>query len=207
MPRTAAALRGADNPGLRDHLVTVTERLIAERRTDGLTVRGIAREARVASGVLYNYFADKEDLLAQGLLAHITTVEQTLSGPPGPGEGSLETNLVGYLRYLLELHERILPAFAGLLPQPKVLARFNAMPAAEKGGDLHQHLAAHLRGEQRMGRLGPQVDADAAATLLIGACYDLVLPRLFRPDMAGLQDVPDEYLADLVNTFLDTARP
>jgi AcrR family transcriptional regulator len=207
MPRSAAALRGPDGPGLRDHLVRVTERLIAERRTEGLTVRGIAGEARVASGVLYNYFADKEELLAQGLLAHINTVGRTLGGPPGPGEGALEANLVAYLRYLLDLHERIIPAFAGLLTQPKVLARFNALPAAEKGGDLHQHLAAHLRTEQQIGRLGAHVDTDAAATLLVGSCYELVLPGLFHQDTAGIRDVRSEFLVSLIRTFLDSARP
>lgn len=207
MPRTAAALRDLDSPGLRDHLVHVTARLIAERRTEELTVRGIAREARVASGVLYNYFADKEDLLAQGLLAHIATVARTLSGPPAPGEGSLEANLVAYLRYLLDLHERILPAFAGLLTQPKALARFNTLPAAEKGGNLHQHLAAHLRTEQQIGRLGPHVHIDAASTLILGSCYELVLlPGLFQPDAAELQDVPSEFLAGLIRTLLDSAR-
>jgi AcrR family transcriptional regulator len=206
MPRTAAALRDPDSPGLRDHLVRVSERLIAEQRPEGLTVRRIAQEARVASGVLYNYFADKEDLLAQGLLAHINTVERTLTGPPGPGEGPLEDNLVAHLRYLLDLHERILPAFAALLTQPKVLARFNALPAAEKGGDLRQHLGAHLRAEQLIGRLGPHVDTDAAATLLVGACYQLVLPRLFQQTTTEPLNVPTEFIATLIGTFLDRAR-
>jgi AcrR family transcriptional regulator len=207
MARTAAALRDADTPGLRDHLVRVTQRLIAGQRTEGLTVRRIAQEARVASGVLYNYFTDKEDLLAQGLLAHIAAVERTLNPPPRPGQDSLEANLAAYLRYLLDLHEQILPAFAGLLTQPKVLARFNALPAAEKGGNLHQHLTAHLRAEQHLGRLAPQLDPDAAATLIVGACYELVLPRLFQQATTDPLDVPTEFITSLINTVLDPARP
>lgn len=206
MPRAAAALRDPDSPGLREHLLRVTERLIAEQRTEGLTVRRIAQEARVASGVLYNYFTDKEDLLAQGLLAHITTVARTLTPPPDPGEGSLEANLVAYLQYLLDLHERILPAFAGLLTQPKVVARFNALPAEDKGGNLRQHLAAHLHAEQQIGRLAPHVDTNAAATLLVGACYELVLPRLFQQTPTEPLNVPTEIIASLIKTFLDPTR-
>jgi AcrR family transcriptional regulator len=207
MPRAAAALRDTDSPGLRDHLVRVTEQLIAEQRAEGLTVRRIAQKANVASGVLYNYFADKEDLLAQGLLAHITTVERTLARPPSPGEGALEDNLVAYLRYLLDLHEQILPAFAGLLTQPKVLARFHALPAADKGGNLRQHMAAHLRAEQQIGRLGADVDPDAGATLLVGACYELVLPRLFQQATTEPLDVPTEFIHSMIRTFLNHARP
>lgn len=61
-PRRAAVLRdGRGKQSLREHLIATAERLIARRDTAGLTVRDIAREAQVASGVLYNYFyfADK----------------------------------------------------------------------------------------------------------------------------------------------------
>lgn len=202
MPRTAAALRGSDSPGLRDHLVRAAGRLIGERRTDLLTVRGIARDTGVATGVLYNYFEDKEELLALGLMAHIDTVARTLGGPPEPGDASLEADLVAYLRYLLELHDRILPAFAGLLGQPRVIARFRALPAAEKGDDLRGRAAAFVRAQQSLGRIRPDIDAEAAGALLVGACYELVLPRLFEPTTTEPLSVPDGFLADLVRTLV-----
>ncbi|KXP05555.1 TetR/AcrR family transcriptional regulator [Tsukamurella tyrosinosolvens] len=204
MPRTPASLRGPGSPGIRDHLVEVTRRLIAERRAAGLTVRAIAREADVASGVIYNYFDDKEDLLAQGFLAHLDTVERTLPRPPRPGEDTLEGNLTTYVEYLLALHDAILPAFAGLLAHPEAIARFQAMPASDKGGDLHQHVESHLRAERDLGRIRAGVDTASAASLLIGACYELVLPQFGR-DVQPRQE-RDRWAARLVETLLDGCR-
>ncbi|WP_019202861.1 TetR/AcrR family transcriptional regulator [Tsukamurella sp. 1534] len=193
---------------MRDHLVSATARLIAEQRAAGLTVRQIAEEAGVAAGALYNHFDDKDDLLAHGLLAHIDTVERSLARPPAAGDLTLAENLAAYLRYLVDLHEQILPAFAGLFAQPAAIARFHAFPASEKGGDLHQHVDAHLRGERDLGRLGPTVDTGAAASLLIGACYELVLPRLFGGVGAPVAD-GGRHLRAVVGVLLDgmTGQP
>lgn len=84
---------------------------MARRGTAGLTVCDIAREARVADGVLYNHFADKEDLLAQALHAHVRSVERSLGDlPEQAGTGGVEDNLRAYIAHGLALHTGILPA-------------------------------------------------------------------------------------------------
>ncbi|RBQ18012.1 TetR/AcrR family transcriptional regulator [Spongiactinospora rosea] len=206
MPRPAAVLRTPESPGLRDHLISITRRLITERQTAQLTVRAIAREAGVADGVLYNYFADKEDLLAHALLADIEAAERTLPPPPSPGTGTIEASLAGHLRHILDLHERVMPSFAALLGQPKALARFQSLPRSVKGDNLRQHMSAHLTAEQRLGRLAPDMDADAAATLLVGACYDRVLPMLFRPWSQEPLESPERFTESLVRTLLNGVR-
>ena len=93
-PRRASVLRGGDAQDLHGYLIATAARLIGERGTGALTVRDIAREAQVADGVLYNYFEDKEDLLANALLAHVATVMG--SAPPllpEPGTGTVADNL------------------------------------------------------------------------------------------------------------------
>jgi Bacterial regulatory proteins, tetR family len=131
-PRRAGVLRGGDTQDLRAYLIATAARLIGERGTAALTVRDIAREAQVADGVLYNYFEDKEDLLANALLAHVAAVMS--SAPPllpEPGTGTVAENLRRFVEGGLEVLSRVTPAFAGLVTQPKVLARFHAMV----GGD------------------------------------------------------------------------
>ena len=131
-PRKADALRGRDAQNLREYLIATAARLIGERGTGALTVRDIAREAKVADGVLYNYFEDKEDLLANALLAHVAGV--MTSAPallPEPGTGDVADNLRRFIDGGLEVLTRVTPAFAGLVTQPRVLARFHAMV----GGD------------------------------------------------------------------------
>ncbi|GLY71898.1 TetR/AcrR family transcriptional regulator [Actinoallomurus iriomotensis] len=207
-PRRASALRGGDQ-SLRDHLIAAAEALMARRGTAGLTVRDIAREARVADGVLYNHFADKEDLLAQALHAHVSSVERSLGTPPArAGAGEVADNLRAYVEHGLRLHVAILPAFAGLLAQPKVLTRFAGLPNPMAGGrGLRAHLADYLRAERDLGRLAPDADPESAAVMIVGACHEMVLPNLLRGVPAEEIEIPPGFTDGLVATVMRGIGP
>jgi AcrR family transcriptional regulator len=141
-PRKPAVLRNGDGRNLREYLIATAARLIGQRGGARLAVRDIAREAHVADGVLYNYFDDKEDLLAHALLAHVGAVMAAAPQMPAAGTGSVADNLRSFIDGGLATLARVAPAFAGLLSQPKVLSRFHAMVggdeafgAARAGGD------------------------------------------------------------------------
>ena len=144
-PRKPAVLRGGDGQNLREYLIATAARLIDERGSAGLSVRDIAREAQVADGVLYNYFEDKEDLLAQALLAHVGTVMNSAPRLPPAGTGTVADNLRLFIDAGLATLTRVVPAFAGLISQPNVLKRFHAMV----GGDAAFAGEAATGGGQR----------------------------------------------------------
>ncbi|MGI5204535.1 TetR/AcrR family transcriptional regulator [Spirillospora sp. CA-108201] len=202
-PRRAAAL-GAGDRTLRDHLIATAERMIAERGTAGLTVRAIAREAGVADGVLYNHFADKEELLAHALRAHAESVARPLGELPEPGAGTVEQNLRAYVAHGLALHDGLLPALTGLVAQPAVLARFAALSGG--GGTWNERLASYLRGERDLGRLAPDARVEAAASLIVGACHEPVLSLLFQGRGFAHRVSPD-LVDDLVATVLNGLAP
>jgi AcrR family transcriptional regulator len=153
-PRKPAVLRDDSGQNLRDYLIETAARLIDQRGSAGLAVRDIAREAKVADGVLYNYFEDKEDLLVHALLAHVAGVMAGAQGLlPPPGEGTVAENLRVFIDGGIANLLRVTPAFAGLMSQPKVLARFHAMV----GGDAAFDPAAEDAGE------APEDDAGEAA--------------------------------------------
>jgi AcrR family transcriptional regulator len=218
-PRKPAVLRGGGE-SLRAHLIATAARLIGERGTAGLSVRDIAREARVADGALYNYFEDKEDLLAHALLAHVGRVMASAPPMAAAGTGTVAGNLRFFIDRGLDLLGRVTPAFAGLQSQPKVLLRFHAMvggpaafgvaaeddgtaadegaaadggAAADRAGQaaaggpgppqsLPETLRAYLGAEQRLGRVDPAADLEAAVMLVVGAIHGQVLPQvLLRP--------------------------
>jgi AcrR family transcriptional regulator len=228
-PRRAGVLRGGDAQDLRGYLIATAARLIGERGTGALTVRDIAREAQVADGVLYNYFEDKEDLLANALLAHVAAVMG--SAPPllpEPGTGTVAENLRQFIAGGLEVLTRVTPAFAGLVTQPKVLVRFHAMvggdaafgteapdrpadpadpgdagPEEPHGRGLPDMLAAYLRAEQRLGRVAGDADVDAVVILIVGAIHGQVLPRLiFSPPGTALAAAPADLPGRLAETIL-----
>lgn len=224
-PRKASALRGGDAHDLRQHLTATAARLIGERGTGALTVRDIARAARVADGVLYNYFEDKEDLLANALLAHVAEV--MTSAPrllPEPGTGTVAENLGRFIDGGLEVLGRLSPAFAGLMGQPQVLARFHAMVGGDAaftgspqtlGEDsargLPDLLAAYLRAEQRLGRVAGTADIDAVVILVVGAIHGQILPQvIFSPPgtvPATAPDVPGRLAGTILSGINPPATP
>jgi len=198
-PRKAAVLRHReDNRSLREHLIATAEKMMSEHGTAGLTVRAIARTAGVADGVLYNHFADKEELLAVALHAHVRTVEQGLGELPEAGVGTVEANLRSYLVHGLALHRAILPAFTGLLAQPAVLTRFVEL----SGNDRHwrDRLIDYLSAERDLSRLAPDAQVDAAAAMIVGICHGTVLSTLF-PHNATAADPP--IVESVVTAVLD----
>jgi AcrR family transcriptional regulator len=158
-------LRDDSGQNLRDYLIETAARLIDQRGSAGLAVRDIAREAKVADGVLYNYFEDKEDLLVHALLAHVGKV--MASAPrllPPPGEGTVAENLRVFIDGGIANLLRVTPAFAGLISQPKVLTRFHAMvggvaafdPAAEdsEAPESGEFTEDHGPGDDQSGGAG-----------------------------------------------------
>jgi AcrR family transcriptional regulator len=119
-------LRGGGE-NLREHLVTTAARLMAERGSAGLSVRDIAREAQVADGALYNYFEDKEDLLAHALLAHVGAVMSGAAPMAAAGTRTVAENLEFFIDRGLDVLGQVTPAFAGLQSQPGVAVRFHDM--------------------------------------------------------------------------------
>jgi AcrR family transcriptional regulator len=237
-PRKPAVLRDDSGQNLRDYLIATAARLIDQRGSAGLAVRDIAREAQVADGVLYNYFEDKEDLLVHALLAHVGNVMN--SAPqllPAPGEGTVAENLQAFIDGGIATLLRVTPAFAGLIGQPKVLARFHAMvggdpafdPASADGGaagrddgeagrddgeagredgrGLPDLLTAYLRGEQRLGRIRVGVDIDAAAALIVGAMHGQILPRMLFTPQGSPVTIPPGLSARLADIVLDGIAP
>jgi AcrR family transcriptional regulator len=233
-PRKAAVLRDGDGQDLREYLVSTAARLIDQRGSAGLTVRDITREAKVADGVLYNYFEDKEDLLAHALLAHVGMVMTSAPPMPAAGTGTVTDNLRFFIDRGFALLARVTPAFVGLLAQRGVLSRFHAMvggdgafgaaTAAEhenpeghpgqKADSGHQELRglpdtlkAYLRAEQHLGRIDAGADIDAVATLVVGAIHGEILPRvLFRPPGSPITIAPG-LAGRLAKTVLSGIEP
>ena len=171
-------LRDGSGQNLRDYLITTAARLIDQRGSAGLAVRDITREAKVADGVLYNYFEDKEDLLAHALLAHVGNVMASapqLLPPPGEGHGEGEDAAGG------EDHR--------------------------EGYGLPDLLSAYLRAEQRLGRLDPAADVDAATSLVVGAIHGQILPRVLFAPPGGPITIPPGLAARLADTVLAGIAP
>jgi len=206
-PRRAKAVHGREGgdaaAALRDHLIDAAERLLAERQVSEITTRDIARAAGVSDGVLYNYFADKNDLVLTALLRRFDhSLSRFNAGLPEPGAATVEENLNAYARASQDMIADALPLLIGLMTEPPLLRRFhdriNQIPFGPR-----QRIAEYLRDEQRLGRV-PAGDVEAAADLLHGA----TMLRALGGDLLGRsQTDPDQQISALIATLMHGLNP
>jgi AcrR family transcriptional regulator len=181
-PRRAKAVRGrvGDDPAtaLREHLIDSAEKLLAERQVSAITTRDIARAAGVSDGVLYNYFADKNELLVAAMVRRYAVLVSRFDHDlPEPGTATVEENLAVFGLAALDVVAQTLPTAAGLLSEPALLHRFIDEIHRQPFGPqrMRQPIADYLAGEQRLGRLAPDVDTEAVIALIMGPAFMLGL--------------------------------
>jgi AcrR family transcriptional regulator len=220
-PRQAKVLRHRDDQDLRGYLIGTAARLISERGAGRLSVREIARRAQVADGVLYNYFEDKEDLLAHALLAHVNGIMSGAPGAPPPGTGTVADNLRTLIDNGLKVLAEVMPAFIRLLDQPRVLSRFYRMAGGDRAFGagsgpagaghvpwfLPEIVRGYLAAEQQLGRVASTADIDAAARLITGAIHGQVLPPLLFDSSADAIPAGPDLAARLARTVSEGIAP
>lgn len=85
MPRTELQNQEA-RAASRDRIVETALALFARHGYERTSVRMIAREAGIAQGLLYNYFASKEDLLRAIFERNMADVRESFAAAAGGGD-------------------------------------------------------------------------------------------------------------------------
>jgi AcrR family transcriptional regulator len=162
----------------RARLIQATRAVVREVGYAHASTRAIAQEAGVAEGTIYRHFPDKAALLFAAVLeANAPIVEWVAGLPERAGQGIVEGNLTDALVRLAGLRDAVLPLELAIAADPELAAQ-RRRALAEAGATLPagppEAIAAYLAAEQRLGRVGPEVDPREAATLILGALFALV---------------------------------
>ncbi|MFF3758840.1 TetR/AcrR family transcriptional regulator [Streptomyces sp. NPDC002185] len=176
-------------------------------RTVGLartTTKEIARAAGCSEAALYKYFSSKEELFLTVLderLPQLGGLLGTLAHDPAGR--TVEENLVEVARQAALFYEQTFPIVASLYAEPQLKRRHEeAMRTYGMGPHKPiEGLAAYLRAEQRHGRIGPDADPVAAASLLLGACVQRSFAWETTPDRRP-PDSLDDFARALARTLL-----
>jgi AcrR family transcriptional regulator len=176
-----------DHEARREELVEATWRVIARAGMVGATMREIAREAGVSTGILAHYFADKEDLFGHALrLSHRRVYERIHARTRGlVGLAALRVIM---LEALPLDQERLLEAqiemhFLSLAVGNESLRELQNREFERFWDELH-HRASEA---QTLGEISTTVDADWITHQLIilveGISLEAVLyPARVHPD-------------------------
>jgi AefR-like transcriptional repressor, C-terminal domain len=101
------------------------------------------------------------------------------------GEGSVEQNLLPIGLATIQFYCEILAAKVSVFTKPDQLVQLrHALRSRDLGPQSgHTRVAAYLDGERRLGRVAADVDCEAAAQLLVGACLNYAFTKLLLDDV------------------------
>jgi AcrR family transcriptional regulator len=169
------ARRGRPSEGVREAILETTLALITDEGIARLTTKEIAARAGASEASIYYHFADKNALL-EGVIF------ESVLGPLREFAASFEERTAGkpvrdavldYGRALEAFWRRVLPVLSAIQADVDLREYFRAR-IGELGLGPHRGvrvLASYLRGRQEDGALRADVDVDAAAMSIAGACF------------------------------------
>ena len=195
--------------GTRERIVEAAERVVRERGLARTTTKEIARAAGYSEGTLYKHFESKEDLflavLAERLPSFLALVEEL---PARVGRGTVPETLEEVATNALTYYGEIVPMAASIFSEPGLLARHREGLRKRGAGPqmINETLTSYLEAEKRIGRVREDADPEAAAAMVLGACYQ----RAFFRSYLG-EDVPaegeDGFVEGIVQTLMRSLSP
>jgi AcrR family transcriptional regulator len=191
----------------RERILDAAAALMRARGPAGASTRAIARAANLTEAALYRHFSSKEELLGCVLAERMPQFLDVIKDLQNRvGQSSVRDTLEEFARAAVAFYEQLAPMLASIGSDPALLTQLQAS-LRESGLGPHmanRSLAAYLRAEQAQARLTPAVDADAAATLLLGACFEQGFFRhLYGRDV--LLPASDRFAPALVEALLHGA--
>jgi AcrR family transcriptional regulator len=168
--------RGKAIPQLRERLILAGERVLVAGGPGGVTARAVAREAGVATGLLYHHFGDFDEFLAALVIDRFRAQADRMAGfPQLAGSRTVEENLADAAAGLLESPALavtdLVRARTGL--SVKVMSQLDAGAAGMP--EMQRAIVGYLDEERRLGRIAAGADTEAGALLLMGAVHHLLL--------------------------------
>lgn len=187
----------------RERIVAAAAHVMHTRGLAHATTKEIAKESGYSEATLYKNFRDKTDLFLAVLLERtpggIAPVLDELS--KHVGREPVRDSLVRIAVAAIDFYGRTFPMAASLFSEPALLAAHREAMLERNVGPQYANkaLAAYLATEQEHGNLRADIDPYAAASLLLGACFQHAFLRHFtEPE----PDPPEVFAAAIIDTLL-----
>lgn len=199
MRRADAALR-ADR---RNRILAAAEQVFAAHGFHQASMQDIAAAAGMSPGNLYRYFASKTAIIEA--FAEAEREESSAAFAKVAAAGTIVEGLLAATRGLV-LEQTLgsvavaLEVMAETTRNPTVAA---TVEAAERA--VHEDFRKTLAEAQQAGRVRPDLDPDAAATLLLAIADGLLARRLLRRGMDLAAMIAE--LRELLERYLERPSP
>jgi AcrR family transcriptional regulator len=158
----------------RDRIVDAAAEVMRTRGLARATTKEIAKAAGYSEATLYKHFDNKSELFLSvlgervpgGMMPLLTELREQA------GDGDPRRALTEVALAAVEFYVQTFPMAASLFSEPTLLAAHRQVLAERDTGPHmpNRALAEYLRAERDHGRLPADIDPDAVASLLLGAC-------------------------------------
>ena len=193
----------------RERILDAAAKLMRSQGLARTTTKAIAAALGLSEPALYRHFASKEELFLVVLRERLPGfIGALMHLPQRLGKGALAATLEEIARAALEFFAETISMAGSLFSEPALLDRHrDAMRERGVGPQLAvPRLAWYLGAEQRMGRLPEGLNPEAAAAMLIGACFHRAFIQRFLGETPSDRE-QRQFAKALVSTLLRPERP
>ena len=193
----------------RELMVEAAERVMRSKGLAHTTTKEIAREAGYSEGAIYKHFEGKEELFLAVLTERLPPFVDVLGElPQKAGRGTVGDVLEEVAGAALAFYGESFPMSVSVFSEPGLLARHREEVRRRGAGPrkANEALAAYLEAERGLGRVRGDADPEAAAAMLLGACFQ----RAFFGSYAGEDTSPvqdERFVAGVVGTLMRGLSP
>ena len=185
------------NPGevapTRERILTAAIDVMRGKGVGAATTRAIAAEAGISEALIYRYFKNKVDVLRTAVREYVgLAFADTIAAlPEHVGRASATANVERVATAALTFYHDLIPLLASLFSDNALIEWYRSSLREHDSGPHRaiRLLGEYLAAEQRLGRIGPDVAPQAAAQMVLGACFQHVFFALtVGPDRLGFTD-------------------
>ncbi len=193
----------------RGRMVEAAERVMREKGLAHTTTKEIAREAGYSEGAIYKHFESKEELFLRVLTERLPPFVDVLGElPRRAGREAVGEVLEEVARTALAFYGESFPMSVSVFSEPGLLARHREEMERSGAGPqkANEALAAYLEAERDLGRVREDADPEAAAAMLLGACFQ----RAFLASFSGEGVIPareEGFVAGIARTMARSLSP
>lgn len=160
--------------GSREDIVAAAASVMREQGYARATTKEIARAAGYSEALLYKHFKDKTEIFLCVLTEEnpplAATVHELIETA---GEQPIEVGITRIVRGALDFFLGSFPIGVSVFSTKELLTAHRERLAEVGAGPRNpiDGVALYLRKEIELGRVNPETDPEAAASLLLGACF------------------------------------
>jgi AcrR family transcriptional regulator len=179
LPAAVLAITDGDVDAVRNHMLEAAHRVIDKHGLAAASTRAIADEAGVAGGTLYNYFENRHQLLAKSIVHHAKNLTDPVAKLPSrAGKNTIAHNLRFFVRQSAIALDQLVPLFAAAFSDPALLHTLRReMADVDPLSDPAAVVERYLLAERDLGRISPDADCHAAASIVVSICHDDAFQR------------------------------